>query len=335
MASTNAPASPTSLIGLILCRMVVPLWVAAGATVKLFSGSPGNLPSTFVSFARETGIDLGFLLYTLIGLEFFAVGVMVLLARWSRLMAIFMLGSFCLILIGEMVAGAESCGCFGGTITIQPWQMLIVDGILLAGVIFFAPRIAGTALSLARGIPLMVVMMVAGIGLSFGAASVIHQDIQQSPEVDPNIDPDDPTRNPNPRALPSNWWAQTIDNWTGKPWREIPLFQFMPRWPEGLDEGKHYIVFYSRTCSHCEIMFIDDFTRDIGAPVIAIEIPESRTQLRGENAWPMPETFNVTRVQLPLGPDWYIQAPLSLRIEDGIVRCAKEGDHVECFELYD
>ena len=327
--------SLNSVIGLVLARGVVPAWVAIGALVKLYSGSPGNLPTNFVSFGRNAGIDLGEMLYTLIGLEFLAVGVMLLLARWARPMAIFMLASFCLILLGEMYVRADSCGCFGGTITIKPWQMLLVDGALLAGVLFFIPRVPESAWGLAKALPAMAVMGVLGIGLSFGAASVIHQDIEHEPNDDPLVDPDDPTRNPNPRSLPSNWWAQTIDDWDGKPWREIPLFQFMPRWPEGLDEGTHYIVFYSRTCSHCEIMFIDDFTRDIGAPVIAIEIPESRSQLRGERAWSMPETVNLTSMQLPLGPDWYIQAPLAMRIEDGIVRCAKEGDHVECFDLYD
>ena len=125
-------------VGTILCRIVVPAWVLTGAVFKLLSGTPATLPQLFQSTAKDLGIAMDPLLYTLIALELFAVGVMLCIGRFARLMAGFMLSSFCLILIGEWIKKAESCGCFGGTIEIEPWQMLVMDGALLLGVIFLS-----------------------------------------------------------------------------------------------------------------------------------------------------------------------------------------------------
>ena len=48
--------------------------------------------------------------------------------------------------------------------------------------------------------------------------------------------------NPNLKAAPAWWFTPGVDDWKGKPWREIVLFQFMPlffmvllaRFPAGL-----------------------------------------------------------------------------------------------------
>ena len=45
----------------------------------------------------------------------------------------------------------------------------------------------------------------------------------------------------------------------------------MPNWPSGLDDAKRYVVFYSRTCEHCEAMFLDDLLIPLDAPITAIE----------------------------------------------------------------
>jgi len=365
----------TEMVGLVLCRLVVPLWILAGVVFKLYSNTPSTLPGIITQTARDMGIGLGNLLYTLIGLEIFAIGVMVLIARFARPMAIFMLTGFCLILIGEMIRGADSCGCFGGAVTIKPWQMFIADATLLIAVALFpvsrpgadaqsdepspAPSLAGTA-------AVAVMLLVVGIGASFTLGRVMHP--EQVQQVLDDDDPDElpgeqsgddeedraetseaadtneraraqrtPTRNPSPLSMPSFWYAEDTSAWIGKPWREVDLFQFMPRWPRDMDEGTRYVVFYNRTCEHCWEMFENDLTRDLGAPVVAIEVPHSRTTLTSPDAWPMvPEEELVAVDQLmnlPLGPDWIIQSPMAIRIEDGRIVCAMEGDHKTCFEL--
>ncbi len=69
MASASSPTI-ASRVGMALTRVVVPLWVLSGAVFKLREPTPTNLPSSFVSAAKDWNIDLGLMLSTLIGLEF-------------------------------------------------------------------------------------------------------------------------------------------------------------------------------------------------------------------------------------------------------------------------
>jgi hypothetical protein len=332
-------------IGTALSRIIVPLWILTGVVFKLNAGAPSTLPLTLTMPARDLGIPLGTLLYTLIGLEIFAVLVMVLLPRLARPMAIFMLASFCAILIGEMIRGAESCGCFGGGMTIQPRTMLVADLLLLVGVILFRPAAgpgtagASSVLSARTG-GIAAGALAGGLAMSFGIGTMLHGgERPQDALVDETADVEgaerDPTINPSPRNLPHFWYARDIETWVGRPWRELELFQFMPRWPKDMDEGKRYVVFFSRTCGHCQDMFELDFIVPLAAPVTAIEIPHSERQLISPDALFEPVADAVTELlALPLGPNWnMIQAPLAMRIENGIVTCAREQDHRRCMEI--
>ncbi|MEE8153583.1 MAG: MauE/DoxX family redox-associated membrane protein [Phycisphaerales bacterium] len=319
-------------IGTVLCRIVVPAWVLTGAIFKLLSGTPATLPQLFQDTAKGLGIAMDPLLYTLIALELFAIGVMLSIGRFARLMAGFMLGSFCLILIGEWIKQAESCGCFGGTIEIEPWQMLIIDGALLLGVISLGTgRTKAKGQSLRTPAAVAFVLLLLGFGVSFAGKFLLHPPTEQ--EVIPDGGNDDPTRNPNPLPLPTSWYFDDIGNLVGKPWRELEIFKLMPRWPSDMDGERRYVVFYSRTCDHCEEMFLYDLTDPaLGSMVTAIQIPHTPDTLMPDNAWEMPET-ECELLELPLGCDWILSAPATLRIENGIVTCGTEGDHKQCMEL--
>jgi hypothetical protein len=369
-------------LGTLLTRVVVPLWVLAGALFKLHELNPGNLPIVIRDPAKQMGIDLMILLRTLIGLELFAVLVMVLVRRLSRAMAIFMLCGFCLILIGETIKKASSCGCFG-SLPLKPWHMLVIDGSLLLLVIISwqwervgriavdgegaepiaRPSLLKPALAL---IPLLAVGLLAGFGrptpppkpqrvesddhgpppttqltannLPGPSNSSTSQPTIKPPTSDtPATTPaaGDPTRNPNPMAIPVSWYtpADVAKEWTGKPWREIDLFRLMKRWPKDLDAGKHYVVFYRRTCDHCHEMFMFDFFQPLDAPLAAVEIPETASQMRPADAWDMPSTAPMEMLELPLGCNYTLTTPLALRIENGRITCAEEGGHKKCLGL--
>jgi hypothetical protein len=147
--------------------------------------------------------------------------------------------------------------------------------------------------------------------------------------------PPDPTVNPAPKGIPGNWVTpnDVAGAWVGKPWREMDLFQFMPRWPKDMDKGKHYVVFYARTCDHCKDMFEIDFFRPLDAPVTVVEIPFSRTEMRPSDAWEMPQTAPLEHLELPLGCSYVVTTPLALRIENGKITCAEEGGHKKCLGL--
>lgn len=141
----------------------------------------------------------------------------------------------------------------------------------------------------------------------------------------------DPTRNPNPLPLPS-WFSPTVDKWIGQPWRETELFKFMPQWPKGLDQGRHYVIFYSKTCDHCHLLLENYFAGQPQISTVLIENPAKSPS--GEPPLPMP-TEGAQFLSLPKGPDWMITTPLMMAIEDGKVVCAKEGadpDKPECLE---
>jgi len=344
-----------SQIGTILCRGVVPAWVATGAIVKLIEATPKLLPEkTILALGKmldqELGISLMTLLASLIAIEFVGITVMVLLPKLARSVAIFFLGVFCLVLIGEMLQGnVTECGCFGG-FSPPPWAMLLVDGGLLFGVLFFRPAHKTAAKPARWPILTAVILSLALIGLSFGVIisegqaptppqPPINGGTPQPPEPVTNeyvskFSPDNPTQNLNVKPLKGLWYAPDDKSpWIGKPWREIEIFQFMQTWPSNMDEGKHYVVFYRRTCDHCEEMFYNDLIDpELASMVTAVEIPEEKDQMRPEHAWEKIET-DCELLSLPLGCDWLIESPLTFRIEDGKITCATEGEHSECMEL--
>ncbi len=313
MTSASLP-SVASRVGLVLTRVVVPLWVLSGAIFKLIERTPLNLPSSFVSAAKDWNIDLGLMLPTLIGLEFLAVAVMVLVARLARPMAIFMLLSFCLILIVELVLQSTSCGCFG-SIKIHPGVMLAIDGTLLLSVIFV--RTPKTAIAARWPLVAAAVAIVAGFGLSFGLSG--HRAVAL-PTVGGCTAP------PPTQPLPPWWYAKEIDQWPGKCWNELDLFQIIPNWPSDIARDRKHIVFYRRDCDHCQKMFEDFFAGQLDTPVIACRIPSEVT-------WQMPQT-TATLMDLPGDSDvWVIETPLIITLQDGRIECAREGlGFEECLE---
>lgn len=335
--------STPSRIGFALTRIVVPLWVLAGAVFKLYERTPANLPSGIRAVAKLNNLDLDLLMRMLIGLELFAVGVMLFVPRLARPMAIFMLTCFCGILIWEMVREATKCGCFGD-LPIKPWQMLIVDGSLLIAVLIFGPSFiqpninemqpSGKARRSWTGVGLAAfACLIIGLGVAFAVPNP--PGTQQTPVDSSN----DPTVNPNPLEIPHSWTAKpSVESWVGKNWRDIDLFQLMPRWPKEMDAAKRYVVFYSRTCEHCEEMFSLYLIAPLDGPVAAVEIPASPTELTDPGAWLMPEipAGQIEHLALPLGATWVITSPIVVALENGTITCANEGsEFLECLGLKD
>jgi len=319
-------------MGQVLSRVVVPGWVLTGAVFKFMEASPSILPpKTILRLAERFSLDLNWTLTVILGLEFMAVAVMLCIARLARPMAIFLLSVFCLVLIGEMVQGnVTSCGCLGN-IKIPPWAMLAVDGSMLLGVMFFDPS------SLIRvsppRYPILVALILTLVGFGASYWQIIYT--QQAPPADNGNVETGPQPTPHGSGpLPAYWFKSDLSEWIGKPWTEVDLLTFMTRKPSGLEKGKRYVVFYNRTCDHCEDMFIDDLrSPEMMSMVTAIEVPDSKTVLTSPNAWWPGPSEDFELLSLPLGCDWIITTPLTLRIVDGIVECATEGDHRECMEL--
>ncbi|MCZ6835597.1 MAG: hypothetical protein O7G85_07470 [Planctomycetota bacterium] len=318
-------------IGSIITRVLVPVWILTGATFKLIAQNPATLPKfTIFDPAAKMGVDLDILLNSLIGLEILAIAVIVFMPRFSRLMAGFMLGSFVLILINELIQGAENCGCFGGKISIHPGVMLSIDGALLLGVILLPLARTEGAKPLRGAIPTAVTTIL-GFIASFGVMAM-----SQNPTVPPppvvedtlpsNTTPTDPcAADPVQIAFPRNWYVSgEISDWIGQCWNQVDLFKLLRTWPEDLAQGEKLVVLYRTDCDHCEEMFKEDFTGKVQTPIFAYHIP-----LDGDPTWELPENHTASLYDLSPETNWIITSPLVVKLVDGKVVCAAEGEGFE------
>jgi hypothetical protein len=128
-----------SWIGLVVCRVLVPVWIGTGATFKLVESNPGLLPRKFLGDAKRMGLDLDLVLAAIISIEFAAVAVLLFVGRFARLTAVLMMTAFCLVLVREIAAGSTDCGCLGSK-SPSPTTMLAIDGALLILAAAIKPR---------------------------------------------------------------------------------------------------------------------------------------------------------------------------------------------------
>ena len=325
--------SAAGTIGLILVRIVVPLWVLTGALFKIAERSPKLLPKNFIQQMEGIGFDLYLVLALLIAIEFIAVAVMLLIPKLARAAAVFMLAAFCLVLLNELRAGnIENCGCLGAA-SPPPWLMLIIDCILLMGVVFFKPRplqltsqrtgwiIATGCMLITSGLAFGLVLAEAGPG---GVVTIEPNTTATSSDVQ---DEDAPTPTPASSSLPSYYVLDTSD-WVGQKIQDIDLVRYIPNLPDSINEGQQYLIFYSRTCDHCLMLLELYFGYGSPVPTTLVAIPESKSGFATEDILENP-CLDCTMLELPVGTDWLMTPPILLAIEDGIVQCAKEGEDSE------
>ena len=305
--------SAAGTIGLILVRIVVPLWVLSGALFKIAERSPKLLPKNFIQQMEGMGFDLYLVLALLIAIEFIAVAVMLLIPKLARAAAV----------DGAWVVAAA---------VPPPWLMLIIDFILLLGVVCFKPRplqltsprkgwiIATGCMLITSGLAFGLVLSEAGSG---GVIAI-------EPKTDPasstaqNGDATAPTTT---ASLPSYYVLDTSD-WVGKNIQDIDLVQYITNLPDSINEGQQYLIFYSRTCDHCQMLLELYFGYGSPVPTTLVAIPESKSGFATEGLLDNP-CLDCATLELPVGTDWLMTPPILLAIEDGIVQCAKEGEDSE------
>jgi hypothetical protein len=147
MTATASPAvpapsaerlTPRQIAGAVVVRIVVPLWLGAGAFMKLQSMNPKLLPPPVLSVVERAAGAIGQpvtdvydpALRLIITAEIALALMMVLAPKVSRFIAVAVLTLFCAILASVLMKGSASCGCFGAGGP-PPWVILIVDGALL------------------------------------------------------------------------------------------------------------------------------------------------------------------------------------------------------------
>jgi hypothetical protein len=300
-------------VAVTLARVVVPLWLLAGAVLKLADGSPAHLPAALIKWLGALGVDLGFVLRFGIGVELTVVGVMWLVPRLARPVGIAMLAAFVPVLAGDLALGASSCGCFGA-VQIHPGVTLVMDLAFLLGLVLLgrrAPSLAAT--------PTLPTLQVVAAGLwtvaSFGIAFALTANAASAPTAAT-------ATAPGAAAPAEGYYLPRYADWIGKPWSELPISGWIQGAPSGLDVGPRFVLFYRKDCEHCHALMEAYFVGPLAVPTTAVAVPE-RGGYPTANVQPFP-CDQCSKAELPAGVDWFLQTPVLVRLEDGVVRCAAE-----------
>ncbi|MEE2681006.1 MAG: hypothetical protein VX641_01405 [Planctomycetota bacterium] len=341
--SSNDSRSTGAIIGLIACRVVVPLWVLTGALFKLNELDWKLLPPPVRSTCEWVGsligqdpdLWLGLSMRFLIGTELMLVGLMFASTRLARPIAAATLALFIVILTIVLAQGYDSekglasliggdCGCFGSAGP-PASVMLLIDALLLGCVLFFKPGSAGRQ-SPAYLIGALAVSAVIGYTLAFLApertianTSQAGNTTQSGPQVDERgwILP--------PATLKPNYYPR-FEEWVGKRLQDQELAQLMPRpIPLDLNTGENLIIFYRGDCDHCQEMFLAYFSDpQLPTPTLAVDVmdyaPEGLLEFYCDAC---------ERTELPSGPSYLIQTPVVVRVRDGVVTCIADGANTD------
>ena len=135
----SLPALVTRLVG---------LWILAGAFLKLFQGTPADLPQVL----QDLPMDTVLVFEIAITGEMLVGGLAVLRPGlgWLPVKAITL--AFLVVLVTQIAGGEENCGCFGAAVTISPWVMLIIDAVAFVALILVKPW----RLARGHGVPWMI-----------------------------------------------------------------------------------------------------------------------------------------------------------------------------------
>lgn len=112
------------------------LWILAGALAKTFAGNPGDLPAPILA----SDLDPILVIVVAVAVECVVAALAIVAPRVGWLPALGLLAVFVTLLVGHLRAGAESCGCFGGSMPIPAWLVLSIDAALLVGIAVTAFR---------------------------------------------------------------------------------------------------------------------------------------------------------------------------------------------------
>ena len=303
-------------IGVVLARVIVPLYFGLGAVLKMIDASPTQLPAALIKWAGAGGVDLLYVLRLSVAGELAVVGVMVLVPRLARPVGLFLLGLFLPVLIGDLLLGSATCGCFGA-VAVSPWVTLFIDGSLFVGLLYFGAK--APSLRLEKTLPTLP-LVVAGlwvvmsfmVGFAVGGAGA-ENDASES------------------GGLPAEgFYLPQYDSWIGRSWTDLDVSAWVEGAVPGQVQGVEYVLFYREDCEHCHELMEAWFFGTLDFPTVAISVPYKDGFPTG-NLQPF-ECSECALAEMPTGIDWIIQTPALLRLEDGIVQCAAEvtADDPQC-----
>lgn len=301
-----------------VARVLVPLWLSIGAVLKLVDLSPVHLPAAFIKWCGAVGIDLMFVLRFTIAVEFIVAGVMVLLPPLARWVGIAMLTTFVPVLIGDLMLGASSCGCFGA-VEVNPWVTLVMDVTFLFVLVVLGrgePRLALTGDLPTPKVLIAGAWSLVSVIVAFGLPA------QAPGTVTGGVDEASVEGGTKPQLPSDGYYLPQYDEWIGRQFSQVAVASWIVDLPENIDVGTQYVIFFRKDCEHCHQLMELFFSESLPAPTIAVAVPE-RDGFPTENLQPF-VCSGCELAELPAGIDWFLQTPVLVRLADGIVECAAE-----------
>jgi hypothetical protein len=305
-------------VAVVLARVIVPLWLGAGAVLKLIDPSPSHLPAAIIKWTGALGLDLMFVFRFSIAAELIVVGIMVLVPPLARWTGIVMLAAFIPVLIGDLALGASSCGCFGA-VEISPWITLVTDVTFFLGLLLLGrrvPKLELTASLPTQGVVAAGLWSLASVALAFGLRPAVHPPSAGAAGV---------SNTPQVMTLPADgYYLPDYQSWQGRLFSDLDIASWIVGLPDDIASGSQYVIFYRKDCEHCHELMELFFSGALPLPTTAVAVPE-RGGFPTENLQPFP-CLECRTAELPAGVDWFLQTPVLVRLADGRVECVSEVD---------
>ena len=303
------PTSRSSTLARLALSLAA-LWVLAGAVAKLFWATPKDLPATVVDLSP---LAIGSTYVLVIGVELTLVALAFLRPRlaWGPIVALYLV--FEVILAGQLARGAESCGCFGATIEVDPWLMVAVDGALLLFLLATRPWkslreggaslfVLGPALALCFAVPWFVLEQRTKVAPAPSAGSdgaVTAVDVAGKYVV---LDP---------------------ATWVG---HEVASIEELTRWVAA-DQlplfGK--ILLWRASCEHCKTHLAEVARADDGSQqILLVQVRDDLESTPVVDA--LPSGAHVAKAALPENLQVVLETPWEVQVDGGVVQAALDRE---------
>ena len=259
----NKSSSPAKL-----AILVAVAWLLTGALFKLFMGNPTDLPPAVLKLSPVNAYE------TFRGAISIELCIALMALIWPRLGWILLVAIYVvfLALLAKLVAsGAESCGCLGSSITLKPWHMMLIDGVILALLLWSRPwkRLGKTSKPLGRALLLLPLFAVAVVWPKLRFNEVI---IPDAPEPGEEVDQQANA----PAAVEGDFYLFEPEKWENQIIYDIDLLHFAsPPGSMANMPGDALVVLYRKTCEHCKTHIADlAISPPPGKQIVLVRVPE-------------------------------------------------------------
>ncbi|MFO0875367.1 MAG: DoxX family protein [Phycisphaerales bacterium] len=253
---------PTMSFTTVAARLLVPAWIVVIAGLQMADGSTDALPVWMAGLAGRAGTSPSSLLRILLGSELLLAGLMFLIGRWARALAIVTMIATCFSAIASISAAPEQRSVVGFNVLV-----LVVSAVLLWSVLRGRTAGGGT-LSLQW-------QLIGALAVGVVAATMASQIPIRV--VDPS-GPELRVKRP-PQAIELDF-ARFIN----QPLTASGIGKHLPQLTAKALDGRHIIVFYNTSCGICHELFREHFSGHLSTPVIAVRVPPGVNDRGGSRA---------------------------------------------------